>query len=102
MTVDVSFQLFLSSKRACGEQLQFTLHAARGIFGRPEQKQLRQDEPDTDSDPEGLWVEGDPEGNIGGSPWSPSSESPHLDAAVIERRWKGKDKVVEECSRPNT
>jgi hypothetical protein len=49
-TVDVSSQLFLSSKRACGEQLQFTPHAVGGIFGRPQQKRLRQDEPDIDSD----------------------------------------------------
>jgi hypothetical protein len=47
-------------------------------------------------------VESDPEGNIGGSPWSPGSESPYLDAVVIKRRRKGKDRVVEECSRPNT
>jgi hypothetical protein len=47
-------------------------------------------------------MEGDPEGNIGGSPWLPSYESPHLDAAVAQRRWKGKDRVVGECSRPDT
>jgi hypothetical protein len=47
-------------------------------------------------------VEGDPEGNIEGSSWSPGSESPHLDAAIVERRWKGKDRVVGECSRPDT
>jgi hypothetical protein len=42
-TVDVSSQLFLSSKRACGEQLQLThqgigtLYVGGGIFTRPEQ-----------------------------------------------------------------
>jgi hypothetical protein len=47
-------------------------------------------------------VEGDPEGNIGGSSWSPGSESPHLDIAIIERRRKDKDRVVGECSCPDT
>jgi hypothetical protein len=101
-TMDVNSQVFLSSKHARGEQLRFTPHVVGGIFGQLEQKRLQQDEPDIDSDPQGLWVEGDLEGNIGGSPWSPGFESPHLDAAIIERRWKGKDRVVGECSRPDT
>ena len=28
-------------------------------------------------------------------------ESPHLDVAIIERRWKAKDRVVGECSCPD-
>ena len=38
-TVDVSSQLFLSSKRMRGEQLQITggLYVGGGIFARPEQ-----------------------------------------------------------------
>jgi hypothetical protein len=35
--VDVSSQLFLTSKCACGEQLGFTPHVAGGNFGLPEQ-----------------------------------------------------------------
>jgi hypothetical protein len=47
-------------------------------------------------------VEGDPKNNIGGSSWSPRSESPHLNIAIAERRRKGKDRVLGECSRPDT
>jgi hypothetical protein len=102
-TVDVNSQLFLSSKRTRREQLGFTPQASRGVFGQPEkpEKRLWQDKPDTDSD-QGLWVDSYLEGNIGGSLWSPSSESPHFDAAVVEKRWKGKDRVPGECSHPDT
>jgi hypothetical protein len=90
-TVDVSAQLFLSCKRTRGEQLGFTPHATGGVFGRPEQKRLWQDERDIDSDSEGLWVDGNPEFNLGRSPWSPNSHSPQTDATVVERRRKGKE-----------
>jgi hypothetical protein len=89
-TIDVSAQLFLSCKRTRGEQLGFIPYAAGGVFGRLEQKHLRQDERDTDSDSEGLWIDGNPEFNLGRSPWSPGSHSPQRDDAVAERRRKNK------------
>lgn len=101
-TVDLNSQLFLTSKCTCGEQLGFTPHVARRNFGRLEQNRLRHNNPKTDSDLEGFLLEGDLEGNIGGSSWLPSSESPYLDAVIVERRWKGKDRVVGDCSCPNT
>jgi hypothetical protein len=101
-TVDVNSQLFLTSKRTRVEQQGFTPHAAGGFFGRPEQKRLRQREPDTDSETEGVWVDSNPEINTGGSPWSHGSESPEPDAAVAERRRKGKEQVVGEYSRPDS
>jgi hypothetical protein len=65
-TVDVSAQLFLSCKRTHVEQLGLTPHTGggEGGFGRPEQKRLRQDEHDTHSDLNGLWVDGNPEFNL--------------------------------------
>jgi hypothetical protein len=101
-TVDVSSQLFLTSKRSRVEQQGFTPHAAGGFFGRPEQKRLRQQEPDIDSETEGVWVDGNPEINTKESPWSHGSQSPELDAAVAEKRWKGKEQVVGEYSRPDS
>jgi hypothetical protein len=53
-TVHVSSQLFLTSKRARGEQMELTPHAGWGIFGWPEQNRLCYDDPDIDSDPEGV------------------------------------------------
>jgi hypothetical protein len=49
-----------------------------------------------------VWVHGNPEINTGGSPWSHGSQSPEPDAAVTEKRWKGKEQVVGEYSRPNS
>jgi hypothetical protein len=63
-TVNVSAQLFLSCKRTRAEQMGLTPHVGRGVFGQPEQKRLRQDERDTDSDSDGLWVNGNPEFNL--------------------------------------
>jgi hypothetical protein len=99
-TVNVSAQLFLSCKRTRAEQMGLTPHVGRGVFGQPEQKRLRQDERDTDSDSDGLWVNGNPEFNLRWSPWSPSSQSPQTDIADAERRRKSKERLVEESSGP--
>jgi hypothetical protein len=100
-TIDVSAQLFLSSKRTRAEQMGLTPHAGQGVFGRPEQKRLRQDERDIDSELDGLWVDGNPEFNLRRSPWSPGSQSPQTDTADAERRRKGKERLVEESSGPD-
>lgn len=70
-----------------------------GFLVGPSKKRLRQDEFDTDSDSEGLCIDGNLEFNLGRSPWLPSSHSPQTDAAVVERRWKGKERLVWESSR---
>jgi hypothetical protein len=101
-TVDINSQLFLTSKRTQVEQQEFTPHAAGGFFGQPEQKRLRQQEPDTDSETEGVWIDDNPEINSGGSLWLHGSQSPEPDAAVAEKRRKGKEHVVGEYSRPDS
>jgi hypothetical protein len=94
-TVDVSLQLLLSSKRTRGEQLQITggLYVERGVFARPEQNRecISDSETETDSE-EGEQISG-------GSPWSEGYEDEQANAAMAERRRKGKQAVAE-CPRP--
>jgi hypothetical protein len=94
-TVDVSSQLFLSSKRTRGEQLQIIrgLYVGGGVFSRPEQNRERNSDSETETDNE----EG--EQISGGSPWSGGYEDEQANAAMVERRRKEKQAVAE-CSRP--
>jgi hypothetical protein len=94
-TVDVSSQLLLSSKRTRGEQLQITrgLYVGGGVFARPEQNRERISDSKTETDSE----EG--EQISGGSPWSEGYEDEQANAAMAERRRKGKQ-VVAECPHP--
>jgi hypothetical protein len=98
-TVDVSSQLFLSSKRARGEQLQLIhqgaggLYVGGGIFAPPKQNRHGNNDSETESDTKGA------EQIIGESPWSAEYEDQQMSAAMAERRRKGKERVAE-CSHP--
>jgi hypothetical protein len=94
-TVDVNSQLFLSSKQTRGKQLQITggLYVGGGVFARPEQNRERISDSETETDSE----EG--EQISGGSPWSEGYEDEQANAAMAERRRKGKQAVAE-CPRP--
>jgi hypothetical protein len=85
-TVDVSLQLFLSSKRTRGEQLQIIggLYVGGGVFARPEKNRERISDLETETDNE----EG--EQISGGSPCSEGYEDEQANAAMAERRRKGK------------
>jgi hypothetical protein len=93
-TVDVSSQLFLSSKQTRGEQLQITggLYVGRGVFAHPEQNRECISNSETEIDNE----EG--EQISGGSPWSEGYEDEQANAAMAERRRKGKQAIAE-CPR---
>jgi hypothetical protein len=94
-TVDVSSQLFLSSKRTRGEQLQIIggHYVGGGVFARPEQNRecISNSETETNSE-EGEQISG-------GSPWSGGYEDEQANAAMAEKRRKGKQAVAE-CPRP--
>jgi hypothetical protein len=94
-TVDVSSQLFLSSKRTRGEQLQITggLYVGGGVFAHPEQNRecISDSETETDNE-EGEQISG-------GSPWSGGYEDDQANAAMAERRQKGKQAITR-CPRP--
>jgi hypothetical protein len=84
-TVDVSSQLFLSSKRTRGEQLQITggLYVGGGVFARPEQNSVRISDSETETDSE----EGE---QVSGYEDEDEHEDEQANAAMAERRRKGK------------
>ena len=101
-TIKINAQRFLSCKRTRGKQLGLTPHVGWGGFGRHERKCLQQEECDTNSDSNGLWIDSNPKFNLGRSPRLLVSQSPQTDVADVERRWKGKERLVEESSRPDS
>jgi hypothetical protein len=93
-TVDASLQLFLSSKRTRGEQLQITrgLYVGGGVFARPEQNSVRISDSEIETDSE----EGE---QVSGYEDEDEHEDELAIAAMAERRRKGKQAVAE-CPRP--
>jgi hypothetical protein len=93
-TVDASSQLFLSTKRTRGEQLQITggLYVGGGVFARPEQNSVRISDSETETDSQ----EGE---QVSGYEDEDEHEDEQAIAAMAERRRKGKQAVAE-CPHP--